>query len=379
MLKSALAVTVTAGFSLTPFRRINAQSSAPQGLALCIGLNHVDPRKYAGWTGTLGGCIDDSKVMVKIAETRGFYHAKPLNENEATIDNVRSHIAWAANDLRSGDIFLISISSHGSYRTDANGDEEDGRDETWCLWDGQWGDDDRGELWKRFAPGVRIVVVGDLCHSGTTERAALALDSLNRVRNLQAEDERNMQAVPRDLRAAPHPQRAIIESGRREVANAAQTSLAGGLTALRDLWQARATERAPIAPDAEYGASFNLPNDQPSPIRAMNDQLALFLSPKQQERSAGAGESRSANEMRSSGIMLAACQDSQTALDGPQNGVFTGALARTWNGGHFLGDYDAFFRSVQHLLQHLPTHQPNKELFGANQTQFNKQPVFSVS
>jgi hypothetical protein len=378
LLKTALAATVTCGFSLVPFRRINAQAKARQGLALCIGLNHVNPRSYAGWNGTLAGCINDSIVMENIAHNNGFFDVKRLNDSDATLDNVRRHIAWAANDLRSGDIFMVSISSHGGTRVDTNGDEEDGQDETWCLWDGQWVDDDRGALWTRFAPGVRILVVGDLCHSGTTEKAIQALESLNRAKNFQAEIDRNLQVTPRDLRANPHPQRGLIEAGRREITNTVQTKLTDRLAALRDLWQARAADRGPAIRDADFGAGFNLPNDQPSPIRAINDQLALFLSQTQTDRFPAAGESSSSIVMRASGILLAACQDSQTSLDGDRNGVFTDALARAWNAGQFQGDYDAFFRSIQHLLQSLPTHQPNKDLFGSNQTQFNQERVFSV-
>src|SRR5262245_36986081 len=99
LLKSALAATVMAGFSLTPFRRINAQAKARQGLALCIGLNQVNPSSYAGWSGRLAGCIPDSKVMEEIARSQHFYDVKRLNDADATISNVRRHIRWAANDL----------------------------------------------------------------------------------------------------------------------------------------------------------------------------------------------------------------------------------------------------------------------------------------
>jgi hypothetical protein len=364
---------------LTPFRRINAQAKARQGLALCIGLNQVDPRSYAGWTGRLAGCIPDSRIMSDIARTSGFYDVKRLNDADATINNVRRHIRWAAHDLRPGDIFMVSISSHGAYRRDANGDEEDGKDETWCLWDGQWGDDQRAELWPHFQDGVRILVVGDLCHSGTTARAALALEGLNRAAELQDEDDRSLQAMPRDARAAPHPTRGIIESGRRAISSRAAPDLTAGLRALQDVWQARGRERGVPARDDQFGANFNLPGDAPSPIRAMNDQLAEYLSQSQQDRSPQTDEHRAAKVMGASGILLAACQDSQTALDGAQNGVFTGALSRAWNGGDFKGDYDSFFRTIQHLLQHLPMHQPNKDIFGENKTQFNKERVFSVA
>src|SRR4030065_82189 len=49
-----------------------------------------------------------------------------------------------------------------------NGDaEDDGLDETWCLYDGEFLDDELFELWTKFQPGVRILAFSDSCHSGT--------------------------------------------------------------------------------------------------------------------------------------------------------------------------------------------------------------------
>ncbi|MGN6110253.1 MAG: caspase family protein, partial [Kofleriaceae bacterium] len=41
-------------------------------------------------------------------------------------------------------------------------------------------------------------------------------------------------------------------------------------------------------------------------------------------------------------ILLAACEDHQTANDGDVHGLFTAALLATWNGGAFAGGHDAF-------------------------------------
>jgi predicted neuraminidase len=46
-------------------------------------------------------------------------------------------------------------------------------------------------------------------------------------------------------------------------------------------------------------------------------------------------------------ILLAACQDSQTAHDGELHGLFTAALLATWNGGTFAGGHDAFVAAIR--------------------------------
>jgi hypothetical protein len=76
----------------------------------------------------------------------------------------------AANALKSGDFFLLSYSGHGGQLPDVGGDEEEGLDETWCLFDGQLIDDELDYLFSRFKSGVRIFVLSDSCHSGTVTK-----------------------------------------------------------------------------------------------------------------------------------------------------------------------------------------------------------------
>ncbi len=52
-------------------------------------------------------------------------------------------------------------------------------------------------------------------------------------------------------------------------------------------------------------------------------------------RTAGAGPS----DARCEGLLMAACQDNQVALDGDRNGLFTGTLKGIWAGGRFRGSY----------------------------------------
>ncbi|MGR9257472.1 caspase family protein [Rhizobium leguminosarum] len=142
----------------------------PAGRSLHIGLNAVDPGHYAGWSGPLNACEFDAQDMYEIAGGLG-YDANVLLTANATSDNVAGEIERAARDLSAGDIFFISYSGHGGQVPDFNGDEEDGVDETWCLFDRQLIDDEQYTLWSKFKPGVRVLVISDSCHSGSVIRA----------------------------------------------------------------------------------------------------------------------------------------------------------------------------------------------------------------
>src|SRR5690348_11840573 len=49
-----------------------AKKDEAQGVALCIGLNAVDPDHYGGWSGRLNACEEDARDMSRIAASRGF-------------------------------------------------------------------------------------------------------------------------------------------------------------------------------------------------------------------------------------------------------------------------------------------------------------------
>ncbi len=147
-----------------------------KGLSLHIGLNYVNPEHYDGWDGELVACEFDAKDMQELAQNRGF-KTKILLREKATAKAVSDAITKAAEILVAGDIFLVTYSGHGGQVPDLNGDEgrygdsNDHMDETWCLFDREHIDDERAALWARFKKGVRIVVLSDSCHSGSTTRA----------------------------------------------------------------------------------------------------------------------------------------------------------------------------------------------------------------
>ncbi|MGD9960114.1 caspase family protein [Nocardioides sp.] len=139
------------------------------GHALHIGLNHVDPAQYDGWDGELQGCLNDAASMKALAEAAGF-STSTLIDGEATSVGVVSALASLAAQAAPGDLCLVSYSGHGGQVDDTDGDEDEGQDETWVLFDRQLLDDELRVAWSQFPAGVRILVISDSCHSGTVVR-----------------------------------------------------------------------------------------------------------------------------------------------------------------------------------------------------------------
>jgi metacaspase-1 len=143
------------------------------GRSLHIGLNSVDPGAYGGWSGKLTACEYDAHDMRDICAGRGFQTTEILT-SQATADAVLGALDEAAAGLVEGDLFVVSYSGHGGQLPDTGGEEPDQLDETWVLFDRQLLDDELYARWATFAPGVRVVVLSDSCHSGSVVKAQLA-------------------------------------------------------------------------------------------------------------------------------------------------------------------------------------------------------------
>jgi metacaspase-1 len=169
--------------------------------SLHIGLNRVDPEQYGGWDGALSGCINDADDMKAIAESRGFT-AEQLIDEKATIGDVRDKLNEYAAGLGDGDFFFLTYSGHGGQVPDQNGDEIDGYDETWCLYDTELVDDSLYGALCTFKKGVRIFIMSDSCHSETVARRGPA------SHRLAARDERRAFV---DSQAGPKSKRAPVE------------------------------------------------------------------------------------------------------------------------------------------------------------------------
>ena len=148
-----------------------ASAGRRRGVSLHIGLNGLDPAHY-GTDGALAACEYDAEDMATIAAEEGYEVLDPLFGDTATRKNVIGKITEIAEQLKAGDIFLLSYAGHGSQTPDFNRDEDDGIDETLCLYDAMLIDDELYELWCKFREGVRVLMISDSCHSGSQIRAA---------------------------------------------------------------------------------------------------------------------------------------------------------------------------------------------------------------
>lgn len=154
---------------------------------LAIGVNTVDPGGYGGWDGPLAACENDARDMAGIAAAQG-YRAQLLLTAQATSHAVLRALHEAAEVLAAGQQLVVSYSGHGGQVHDAGGDEAgDQLDETWCLFDRMLLDDELQAAWARFAPGVRILVVSDSCHSGSVTKAPWGAARPRRMPRAQAQ------------------------------------------------------------------------------------------------------------------------------------------------------------------------------------------------
>ncbi|MFI2213187.1 caspase domain-containing protein [Streptomyces sp. NPDC020141] len=81
-------------------------------------------------------------------------------------------------------------------------------------------------------------------------------------------------------------------------------------------------------------------------------------------------------EEPASALLISACQDDQTASDGPVNGLFTETLLKVWNHGAFTEDYRTFHEDI---VNRMPRNQtPNLYLLGSPGEDFLAQRPFTV-
>ncbi len=291
-----------------------------QSYSLHLGLNSVDPAHYQGWDGQLRACEADANDMAAIARSLNYGQTTVLLTRDATARRVIDTVVQLSRTLRPGDLLLLTYSGHGGQVPDiAGGDEPDGRDETWCLYDRQLLDDEIYRLIGLFQPGVRIMALSDSCHSGSVLReqreAGLpsALDMARRAADVAGLDPDDAQTLREGVgRAAPFE---ITRDAYRQHAD------------LYRAIQAAATGAKQAAPQAEA-------------------------------------------------ILISGCQDNQVSLDGVRNGLFTANLKRVWGDGRFTGGYPLFHRRIASRMP--PSQTPNLFRIGAISTAFLNQTPFKA-
>lgn len=140
--------------------------------ALILGVNAVDPGLYGVAPPPLRAAEYDAWAMSDFARSRGFnvVSGEPLLGNQATRVSLSSYLSYGARELsQPGDVFLLYFAGHGSQVPDPSWSEWDGRNETWCLYDGEVIDHALYIALADFQPGVQVLVVSDCCYSGASE------------------------------------------------------------------------------------------------------------------------------------------------------------------------------------------------------------------
>ncbi len=259
---------------------------AAKGIYLTIGLNFVDPARYDGWDGKLNACENDARDMAEMAAGKGFTGTTLLRER-ATSDAVLKALHNAAGSLSQGDMLVVGYSGHGGNIKDVTGDDEDGQDETWCLYDRMLIDDELYAMWSHFKPGVRILVFSDSCHSGTVARM-LKMHKGNEAASALAV----LEAKLADPKSVPRGKSIPFDRG-------------------WSLYQ----KQKPLYDSLQYVA----------------------------------GQTAKA-EVKASILLISGCQDDQLSLDGDVNGVFTGTLKHVWDGGKFGRNYKELHAKIVDLM-----------------------------
>jgi metacaspase-1 len=308
---------------------IKNPAKKPQALSLHLGLNAVSPVAYGGWSGPLAACEFDAKDLAALAKTRGIKTTLLLTQ-KATRAALLGGLRSAAKTLKVGDFFLLSYSGHGGQMPDTNADEDDGQDETWCLFDGQLLDDELYFELNRFAKGVRVLVLSDSCHSGTVTREG-----------------------PPSMSAPPQP-----DQRPRLMPAAVGRRVYAEHKAFYDKLQAdvaAAARKVFVEPDAALAA------------------VAVSAG------SSGAAHAIGlVGQFQPTVVLISGCQDNQVSMDGEHNGAFTEQLLKVWNLGGFVGNYASFHQQIRAKLP--ATQSPNLFVLGDTSTAaaFLKLGPFSV-
>jgi len=143
-----------------------------KGISIHFGLNKVSPIVYKGWEGKLRTCEADAMLMKRIALYNDFEVIGCFLTEKATRNNFKNSLRKSLVELEDGDFLLITFSGHGGKITDKDGDELDGKDEFWFLFDGIITDDYIYNFINSIEKEIRVLFISDSCFSGSMIRRA---------------------------------------------------------------------------------------------------------------------------------------------------------------------------------------------------------------
>jgi metacaspase-1 len=292
------------------------KASAAKAISLHLGLNSVSAAAYEGWDGPLAACEFDANDMAALATSKGMQPTVLLTK-KATRANLLAAMRAAAKALKAGDLFFLTYSGHGGQVPDIDNEEADGKDETWCLYDGQLIDDELYFELSKFAAGVRILLLSDSCHSGTVSRGPPP-------------------PVPKGQRSKAMPDGVAMRvyAAHQPFYDKLQTDVA------------KAAGGRIVDPDAAL-AQVGAAGQAGTVVAKFNPAV----------------------------VLISGCQDNQTSMDGQHNGAFTEQLLKVWNHGAFEGTHGNFHARIRAAMP--PSQSPNLFVLGPA-TSFLMQTPFTV-
>lgn len=142
--------------------------------AVCVGINDYP---YDG--NDLNGCVNDAIGWSDLLVNHFDFVSSDVTlllDEQATKANIMEALRGMVHGAVSGDVLVLTNSSHGTYVADTSGDEET-YDEAMCPYDCAENlivDDELRELFANLEDGVRLTVISDSCFSGTVTRADIS-------------------------------------------------------------------------------------------------------------------------------------------------------------------------------------------------------------
>ena len=148
--------------------------------ALIVGINNFTRPQWQ-----LRGCINDTIEMQGLLKT--YYGFLPedirvLHDKDASGQGIRNGLAWLLSDYDDdgSDVRLFHFSSHGTQVADQNQDEWECVDEVIVPYDHDWDapfrDDELSKIFEPIPPNVNFTFIADCCHSGSIQKAALDIE-----------------------------------------------------------------------------------------------------------------------------------------------------------------------------------------------------------
>ena len=248
--------------------------------ALLVGINNFTRPSWQ-----LRGCINDTVEMQGVLKTYfAFQDAdiRVLQDKDAGNKGLRDGMAWLLSDYTGKDVRVFHFSSHGTQVDDQSGDEWECKDEVIVPYDHDWKkpfrDDDLRAIFEKVPQGVNFTFIADCCHSGTIQR------------------------LPSEIEFEPRyliPPQEIRDAIEAKVARRDDEADAWAAAQLAQMLQG-------VPPD-QWAAK-------------MQEYLALLRRRFQEKKYGVIPVERN--------VLMAACEDRQTAADGRIGGEYRGAF--TW-------------------------------------------------